>query len=158
MTHWFRCKFTITICVVFMKPYVMICNHGNINASLQRNTTAGQMSTGTIFTRSMRIVSSKTATGSSRSSQSWPRSVALTMWVILRSLPHVTASRIVRSKNKVGKLQLRLTLMMTSQALLPLIAFLRWGGSSEKPVSSTLFCVEWHFTGNLFERFSWEKD
>lgn len=108
----------------------MICNHGNINSSLQRNTTAGQMSTGTIFTRSTRIVSSKTATGSSRSSQSWPRSVALTMWVILRSLAQVTAARIVGIKNKVGKLQLCLTLMMTSQAPLPLIAFLRWGSSS----------------------------
>lgn len=92
---------------------------------LQRNMTAGPMSTGTIFTQSMRIVSSKTVTGSSRSSQSWPRSVASTTSPIPRSLAQMKVSRIVRIKKNEGKLQLCLTPMLTSLAPLPHIALWR---------------------------------
>lgn len=93
--------------------------------SLQRNTTAGQMNTGTISTLSMRIVSSKTVTGSSQSSPSWPRSVILTMWSTLRSRSLTTVGKMAWTKSKAGTLWQNVVVMTESQGSQPPTAFWR---------------------------------
>lgn len=88
----------------------------------QRSSTAEPTSIGTSFTRSMRTVSSKTDTGSSRSSQSWHHSTAWTMKLTAVPQTSVTDSETLWTKNRAGMLPV-VTFLAPPQRT----AFWRWG-------------------------------
>lgn len=86
----------------------------------QRNMTVGPVITGMTFTQSTRIVFSKTDTGCSRSSQSWPLGAAWAM------NPTPRCSRIVWTRASTETPVLLLIPTVTFLAPLPHIGFWRW--------------------------------
>lgn len=88
----------------------------------QRTTTAVPTSTGMTSTQSMKTASSKTVTGSSRNSQSWPLSVALTTNPILKRQRTLSRTAPIENKDMTPPCIIP---MRSSPALLPHIVFSR---------------------------------